>query len=93
LTFPTFIFGTFFALLIGSLFHLIVGGDIKRLLLYLLLGWFGFWVGDLISSQIGLHIISIGMLNLGPSILGSLIFLFIGYWLGMDNSATLNKKQ
>jgi hypothetical protein len=70
-----------------------MGGDIKRLLLYLLLSWLGFWIGDLISNQIGLYFISVGLLNLGPSIIGSLLFLFIGYWLGMDNSESINKKQ
>jgi hypothetical protein len=53
----------------------------------------GFWVGDFIPRQIGIHFISVGLLNLGFSIIGSLIFLFIVFWLGMENSETINKKQ
>jgi len=93
LTLPTFIFGSFFALLIGSLFHLVFGGDFKRLLLYLFTSWLGFWIGDFISKQIGLHFLSVGLLNLGFSIIGSLLFLFIVFWLGMENSEIINKKQ
>jgi uncharacterized membrane protein YjjP (DUF1212 family) len=93
LTLPTFIFGSFFALLIGSLFHLVFGGDFKRLLLYLFISWLGFWVGDFISKQIGLRFITVGLLNLGFSIIGSLAFLFIAFWLGMDNSRKINKNQ
>jgi len=93
LTLPVFIFGSIFAFLIGSLFHLIFGGNFKKLLLYLLTSWLGFWVGDFLSKQIGLRFISVGLLNLGFSIIGSLLFLFIVFWLGMENSETINKKQ
>jgi len=72
---------------------LVFGGDFKRLLLYLFISWMGFWVGDFVSRQIGLRLFTVGLLNLGFSIIGSLIFLFIAFWLGMENPETNNKKQ
>jgi hypothetical protein len=93
LTFPTFIFGSLFALLIGSIFHLILGGDFKRLLLYLITSWMGFWIGDFAGKQVGLQFLKIGLLNFGFAGMGSLVLLAIVYWLGMDNSEIVNNKK
>lgn len=84
MTFPAFIFGTFFALLIGSLFHLIIGGDYKRLILYLVTSLIGFWVGDFVGKQLGILFINIGLINMGFAVVGSLILLAVVYWLGME---------
>jgi hypothetical protein len=93
LTFPAFIFGSFIALLIGSIFHLILGGDLKKLLLYLVMSWVGFWIGDYSGKQLGLQFIRIGLLNLGFAVIGSLVFLTIVYWLGMDNAGIAEKNN
>jgi hypothetical protein len=92
-TLPAFIFGSFFALLIGSLFHLLLGGDFKRLILYLITGWVGFWTGDFAGKQLGFMLAKVGVINLGFAIIGSLILLAVVYWLGMEPSEIINKKQ
>ena len=92
MTFPAFVFGSFFALLLGSLFHLILGGDFKKLILYLITSWIGFWIGDIAGKQLGMRFIQIGLINLGFAIIGSVVFLAIIYWLGMDTAET-NKKN
>jgi hypothetical protein len=92
LTFPAFVFGSFFAFLLGSLFHLFIGGDFKKLILYLITSWVGFWLGNFAGNQLGIQILKIGLINLGFAISGSMIFLAIIYWLGMDTAET-NKKN
>jgi hypothetical protein len=54
MTVPILIFGFILASLYGSLFHLWKNGGLGRLVLYLLLSWIGFWVGQLIARQLGL---------------------------------------
>lgn len=93
MTLPAFIFGSFFALLIGSLFHLFFGGDFRRLVLYLTVSWLGFWVGDFSGKQLGLTFVRVGVINLGFAIIGSLFLLAVVYWLGMEPVETINKKQ
>lgn len=92
MTFPAFVFGTFFALLLGSLFHLIVGGDFKKLILYLITSWVGFWIGNFAGTQLGQQFIQIGLINLGFAIIGSVVLLAIIYWLGMDTTEPGKKK-
>lgn len=92
MTFPAFVFGSFLALLFGSFFHLILGGDFKKLILYLITSWVGFWVGDFAGNELGILFFQIGLINLGFAVIGSLIFLAIIYWLGMDTIETNKKK-
>lgn len=92
MTFPAFVFGSFLALLLGSLFHLILGGDFKKLILYLITSWIGFWIGDFSGKELGMWFIKIGLINLGFGIIGSAVFLAIVYWLGMDTTEN-NKKN
>ena len=45
MTLPAFILGVALSTLIGAAFHFWRGGSLGRLLLYLVLGWVGFWIG------------------------------------------------
>jgi hypothetical protein len=87
LTLPTLLFGSVIATLYGSLFHLWRGGGLGRFLLYIILGWIGFWVGQFIARQIGWTFLSLGGLNLGTATLSSLIFLLVGHWLSLVKSS------
>jgi hypothetical protein len=81
LTLPASLFGLLIALLYGAVYHLIRGGSIWRLFLYLALSLFGFVAGHLIGLWRGWVWYPIGSLNLGVSTLGSLLILILGDWL------------
>ncbi len=81
MTFPTFIFGFVCATLFGALFHLWKGGGIGHIALYLVLGWIGFVAGHLLAETMEWHFLDVGALHVGFGILGSIFFLFVGYWL------------
>ncbi len=72
---PNTIFGFILATLFGAGFHLIVGGDARRLALFLLAGWIGFGLGQLAGALLGISVLSIGALNLLPAGLGALVAL------------------
>lgn len=82
MTIPSIVFGLIVALLIGALFHLWRGGGGGRLLLYLALSVVGFFLGDLIGGWRGWSLFPVGPLDLGLGMVGSIIFLMAGYWLG-----------
>jgi len=83
MTIPSYMLGLVIALLIGSLFHLWLDGGVGRLLFFLVLSvagaavgqWFGFWRNWMVFP--------VGTLNMGLVILGSLLFLGVGYWLSL----------
>jgi len=83
MTIPSLILGLIIALLIGALFHLFLGGGLGRLFLYLILSLIGFAAGQFIGSWRNWILFPIGTLNLGMAIIGSLVFLAVGYWFSL----------
>ena len=81
MTLPAILFSLVIALLYGAVYHLIRGGSIWRLFLYLCLSLFGFTAGHLIGLWRGWVVLPIGPINLGLSSLGSIVILVLGDWL------------
>lgn len=82
-------FGLICAILIGAIFHLAVGGSLRRLLLYLSLSILGFAAGHLIGLAQSWTLIPLGPLNFGAAVIGSIIFLGVGYWLSLVRTRDL----
>jgi hypothetical protein len=83
---PTILLGLILSTLYGALFHLWRGGNAGRLLLYLLLSWIGFWLGQLVGVYLKLDFDILGQLHLVVASLSSLLFLGFGYWLSLVQS-------
>jgi len=78
---PSLLLGFLLSTLIGAGFHAVRGGGGGKLLLDLVLGWLGFWLGQYAAARLGITIGRLGSLHLGLAILLELIFLFVGNWL------------
>ena len=72
---PTLIFGFIVATLLGAAFHLVFGGDARRLALFLLGGWVGFGLGHVIGVIFGINALNIGTLRIVPASVGALLIL------------------
>jgi uncharacterized membrane protein YeaQ/YmgE (transglycosylase-associated protein family) len=83
MTLPSLIIGFLISTLCGSIFHLWRGGGPSRIILYLVLAWFGFWVGHVVANLLGWTFLSLGPLRLGTALFGSVILLLVGYWLSL----------
>jgi hypothetical protein len=91
MTIPSILYGFLFATLYGSLFHLWRGGRFGRYVLFVLLSWMGFWIGQIIAELSGWTFLSIGAIHLGMATLGSILFLFVGSWLSIVKSEKSQK--
>ncbi|MCS7072222.1 MAG: hypothetical protein NZM00_12000 [Anaerolinea sp.] len=60
-----------------------MGGDARRLALYLLAGWLGFTVGQVLGTALGITLFQIGPLKTAAAITGALIALLAAYILGV----------
>lgn len=69
------------ATLYGAGFHLIFGGDARRLAVFLLSGWVGFGVGQVVGTTFGIDVYNIGALRVVAATLGSLIALVAATFL------------
>ncbi|MBI1277092.1 MAG: hypothetical protein GC179_03095 [Anaerolineaceae bacterium] len=72
---PTTVFGFILATLFGAGFHLLVGGDARRLALFLLAGWVGFGAGQLVGIMFSINIFNVGTLHLVTAALGAVMAL------------------
>ena len=93
MTLPSILFGLLIALLIGVLFHLIRGGGLGKLALYLILSVTGFAAGHLLGEWRGWIFFPIGPLDTGMAIVGSLVFLGVGDWLSHIEIKPNDKSQ
>jgi hypothetical protein len=82
MTFPAILFGIVLSTAYGTAFHFWKGGSLKKLLLYVILAWLGFWIGHIVGGLIGWSFAAVGPINAGLATVGSAIFLFVGEWLG-----------
>lgn len=73
---PSVTFAFMIATMLGAGFHLLVGGDVRRLALYLLAAWMGFALGQVTGSLLGIGILKVGVLRLLPAITGALLVMF-----------------
>jgi hypothetical protein len=83
MTIPGLILGTLVGALIGGLLHLLVGGHIGRLFLYLIFGFAGFWLGHIAAEILGWTFLSYGPVHVGLGVLFSLAVTGLGYWLSL----------
>jgi hypothetical protein len=79
-TFPAFTLAFILATLYGALFHLFVGGDARRLAVYLLTAWVAFALGQVVGSVAGVSVLAVGVLNLFAATVTCWFALF-GVWL------------
>jgi hypothetical protein len=82
MTFPAILFGIVLSTAYGTAFHFWKGGSLKKLLLYVILAWLGFWIGHIVGGLIGWSFAAVGPINAGLATVGGAIFLFVGEWLG-----------
>ena len=80
---PGLFLGLVLSSLYGALFHLWRGGHAGRLLLYLILSWLGFWIGQFLGNLMNISFDIIGQLHVVSASLVSIIFLLVGYWLSL----------
>lgn len=83
MTLPSFVLGIVISTLYGAAFHLWRGGGPGRLVLYLILGWAGFWAGHALTAYWAWTFGKVGPLQILGASLGSLLFLGAGYWLSL----------
>ena len=63
------------ATLYGAAFHVILGGDARRLVIFLLASWIGFALGQFVGVTFGIDVFEIGALRVVSASLGSLLAL------------------
>ena len=78
---PSIVLAFILATLYGAGFHVIFGGDIRRLALFLISGWLGFSLGQVFGGIVGIKLFGIGPINTFAATLGAGIALLVTHFL------------
>ena len=81
---PSIVFSFILATLYGAAFHVISGGDARRLALFLLAAWLGFALGQTCGETCGGTLMDIGPLHVVPATIGA--------WLGLVVARLLTRQ-
>ena len=82
---PTATFGFILATLYGAGFHFLVGGDARRLALFLLSAWVGFTLGHILGVMFMIDFMNIGTLRIIAATAGALVALVAAHFLTRPN--------
>lgn len=86
LTVPSFLFGTVIAILLGAIYHLWQGGNLKVLLLAELASILGFWFGHFLGFVFGWEVANLGPIYIVQAMIGSTLALGFVHWLGQSDT-------
>jgi len=75
------VLGFLISTIYGALFHLLVGGKPRRLLLYVLASWIGFVLGHFLGDLLGIEALKLGTIHLLAASIGSWTALILAWFL------------
>ncbi len=89
--------GVVLGLLIGVIpagfFHFLRGGSLNRLMLTVAASWVGFFAGHLIGEWLDWHLMRIGVINLFPALLASLLAIWFSAVLAGAEPGTSGQRN
>ena len=89
---PIFLFAFVIATIYGLGFHVVMGGDARRLVLFVVTGWLGFLLGQYIGGHIDIALLRIGVLHLLPASVGALALLVFAHLLTAEPNTPVTRR-
>ena len=77
MTAPGFYLGFLIATGLGLAFHIVRGGGMSRMLLYVGTAWLSFFVGHIVAELLEWHLLRVGPINLFGALLATAIGLIL----------------
>ena len=65
----------------GALFHFLIGGPTRRLLMYIFVAWLGFLFGHFVGQVLDVDLLKLGPLYLLSASIGAWLALLGSWWL------------
>ncbi len=74
------VLGFLLSTIYGAVFHLIMGGPPRKLLLYVVASWIGFAVGHIVGDLLGAELLKLGAIHLLAASIGSWVALILSWF-------------
>jgi hypothetical protein len=85
--------GALIATICGLLYHLIRGGPLRRMSLFVVTSWIAFFAGNLVGNWIGWTALRFGTLNLLPALTGVALALIATDVLSQSSSSAVGPRD
>ncbi|MCY4464288.1 MAG: hypothetical protein OXE46_01990 [Chloroflexi bacterium] len=89
---PVFAFACIIATMYGLAFHVVTGGDARRLVLFVVISWVGFLLGQYIGGSLQLDILRIGTIHLLPATVAAFALLVFAHLLTSQPSTPVTRR-
>lgn len=90
---PSLIFGLLISTTLALTFHLLRGGRVARMFLYVITAWISFPVGHFVGGWIGVSSLRLGDLNLLPAVLATILSLLLASILAAPNKRATGRPK
>ncbi len=89
---PVFAFACIIATMYGLAFYVMMGGDARRLVLFVVTSWVGFLLGQYIGGSLHLDILRIGAVHLLPATVAAFALLLFAHMLTARPSKPVSRR-
>ena len=89
---PIVIFAFVIATMIGLAFHVITGGNARRMVLFIVTSWLGFLLGQYVGAYLDIQLLKIGVVHLLPASAGALALLTFAHILTAEPTTPVSRR-
>ena len=89
---PIIVFAFIIATMFGLAFHVVMGGDARRMVLFIITSWLGFLLGQFVGNQIEFALLKIGVVHLLPASVGALGMLIFAHILTAEPTTPVSRR-
>lgn len=89
---PIYVFAFVIATMYGLGFHVVMGGDARRMVLFIVTSWLGFLLGLYIGGHIEVALLKIGVVHLLPASVGAIVLLIFAHILTSDPTTPVSRR-
>jgi len=89
---PIHLFAFIIATMLGLGFHVLMRGDARRLVLFVVMSWLGFLLGQYVGTLLETDLLTVGMLHLLPATMSSLALMFFAHFLTAEPASAVTRR-
>jgi len=89
---PVFIFAFVIATMYGLGFHVILGGNARRMVLFIVTSWVGFLLGQYVGGYLDISVLRIGVIHLLPASVTAVGLLIFAHVLTTEPTTSVSRR-
>ena len=89
---PVYVFAFVIATMYGLGFHVILGGNARRLVLFVVTSWVGFLLGQYLGGYLDIAFLRIGVIHLLPASVTTVGLLILAHFLTAEPTTPVSRR-